>query len=103
MKGFGLLLALAGVSLLLICGPPAAVQGNEIYIDSQNASIDGTVINTPDETPASQPAAAPVVSDPGSTSGRLEQADINENSTACRPLRRIGSGVKRLLCFLLPC
>jgi hypothetical protein len=103
MKGFGLLLALASVTPLLICGPPAVQAGEKIHIDSQNASIDGVVIQNIDETPATPPAGLQAVPDPGSCGGRLEQAVINENSTACRPLRRIGSGVKRLLCFLLPC
>lgn len=103
MKGFGVLLALASVVILLICGPPALAAGDTQNYDLQIASLTAgnfTVV----ETPGVSPAVARVVHDPGSCGGQAEAIAADQQSKlACRPFRRFGSGVKRLLNFLPRC
>lgn len=104
MKGFGILLALASAAVLLICGPPALFSGdaqNQIELQCSIADA-GPLVSV--ETPGVSPAVAQVVHDPGSCSGQLEAVVVtSESKTTCRPVRRLGSGVKRLLNFLPFC
>lgn len=109
MKGFGVLLALASVSLLLFLGPPALASGaQQNYLSLQIASLMVTDVADAGpfdlaETPDAGPAGLQVVPDPGSCSGLSE-------AVACRPLnilraarpRNILRQGVRLLNFL-PC
>ena len=104
MKGFGVLLALASAAILLICGPPALAAGDAQNYDlslqiAQLTADDFTIA----ETPGASPAVAQVVHDPGSYGGQLEAVNINLSKLACRPFRRLGNGVRRLLNFLPRC
>lgn len=103
MKGFAVLLALASVALLLACGPPAAVQGEDQII-LQSEFIGGTVIQNIDQIPGISPAGLQVVPDPGSCDGGLK-AVASTNLSKIEPVQRgrntIRQGV-RLLNFL-PC
>lgn len=104
MKGFAVLLALVSVALLLACGPPAAVQGeDQIILQSEFIGVGATVLAN-DQTPEVPPAGLQVVPDPGSCSGQLE-AVACINLSKLKPVQRgrniIRQGV-RLLNFL-PC
>lgn len=103
MKGFVVLLALASIALLLICGPPAAVQGEDQMI-LQSEFIGGKAIQNVDQIPGISPAGLQVVPDPGSCGGQFE-AVASTNLSKIEPVQRgrniIRQGV-RLLNFL-PC
>ena len=105
MKGFGVLLALASVSLLLFCGPPALASGDhQNYVDLQNASIaTATDIIGITETPA-LPAQAQVVLDPGRCDSQVETLTLAKmNILPAVRIRNIFRQGVRLLNFLPFC
>ena len=105
MKGFAFMLALASAAVLMICGPPALVSGEnhiEMHSSAANAldGIDNTIFA---EIPVAASDVGWVVHDPPSCSGNgILDDDLNSDKFTCnrRPARNILRQGVRLLNFL---
>ena len=103
MKGFCLLLMLAAVVAIAICGPPALDARQDDYLRLQSSIADTGPV-TVVESPVIAPAASQVVRDPGSCCGQLDSVTclrLNTILRAARPRNIFRQGV-RLITFL-PC